>query len=535
MSSWPQDVRQEERGLYNRYSHLDRRAPSMIRLDGRSSSEAVVTLIKHGALAIIIDVLLPLTLIFLNLPGFAEYGYLMSTAVLACWLLHKKSPFFVAHCILVFCAVSLIRRLIDERLGFNNSNPVLLAPYVSCMVSYVVVGRQMLQSKWNWRLTAPYNIALLCIFYGLILAMISERAVSGLVDAMRWSVGPLMALYIVINSNNRVAVFRTCEFVILVSGVVMSVYGIYQYISPPAWDADWMTNILAQGLNSIGTPEPYNVRVFSTMNSPGSLAAVLSVAILIAFRVKTHMILVPLSLMVLGLLLTQYRAVWGGTGLGILLMTLKGPAVFRLRLIAVFGALALLVVPLATIPQISENIVKRVQTIGELKKDASGEDRGHQYATFLSDSTNNLLSGEGLAINGSVRRLDGKGSAVIDSGIIEVYTALGVFCGSIFFAALLGSLRATFASGRLTEGLLCQAVALSMIVQIPFGSVFSGEVGFTVWVFIGLAACGEFKGIAPATPVSGDIGLLRVERSISSKTRDINVKLRADHVSRVVT
>ena len=42
-------------------------------------------------------------------------------------------------------------------------------------------------------------------------------------------------------------------------------YGFLQYLDPPIWDRYWMAYTT---IASIGQPEPYMVRVFSTLNAP---------------------------------------------------------------------------------------------------------------------------------------------------------------------------------------------------------------------------------------------------------------------------
>lgn len=58
--------------------------------------------------------------------------------------------------------------------------------------------------------------------------------------------------------------------------VLVAIYGIIQYLTVPPWDAFWMNNV---EMNSIGIPEPLQIRVFSSMNSPGPCAIFLAMAL----------------------------------------------------------------------------------------------------------------------------------------------------------------------------------------------------------------------------------------------------------------
>jgi NhaP-type Na+/H+ or K+/H+ antiporter len=113
----------------------------------------------------------------------------------------------------------------------------------------------------------------------------------------------------------------------------------------------------------------------------------------------------------------------------------------------------------------------------------------HQYERFLQ-SENDLIVGEGLAIDGASRRLDHAHTVVIDSGIITIYTALGVFIGTLFVCGLIGAMTLTFgADARQSQDMpLYRAIAVATFCQLPFGAVHGGESGFGAWLFIGLAA-----------------------------------------------
>ncbi len=70
------------------------------------------------------------------------------------------------------------------------------------------------------------------------------------------------------------------------AGMTMALYGIAQFVLLPEWDAQWMRNVIELGLDSIGQPEPFAVRVFSTMNSPGSFGIMLMAAIIVALKTQ---------------------------------------------------------------------------------------------------------------------------------------------------------------------------------------------------------------------------------------------------------
>ena len=441
-------------------------------------------------LAACVAFVLPVVLCAAHLGSVARLAYPVLAFLLAGWLYKRRSSWYAGFTVWLFCAAPLIRRLVDEQAGFDLSSPVLLAPYLACafagMALLTFVGRRpAIEAR-------SFLVVVLCIGYGLILAFANGRFLSGLIDAMKWSAGPLFALHMLSSTSKADEAHRSIVLALLIALPPMAVYGIFQYFAPFKWDVDWVTNLqLADpGLASIGQPIPYGLRVFSTMNSPGSFAALASVGILVALQRPTAVSLPLVALMAVALLLTQYRAVWGGTLLGVAYLGFSRSPGTRFRIVLSFGAVVLLMTSSALVPQLRQAISQRIDTIGNLQADRSGEDRMHQYDEFLSDDSGDIVLGAGLAIDGLSRKLDGKTSAVIDSGIIVVFTALGIVFGTVLLLGLAGAVGLSFSryAGRSPPIIGYRAVAIASFCQLPFGAVFVGESGFCVWLFLGLAA-----------------------------------------------
>ena len=101
---------------------------------------------------------------------------------------------------------------------------------------------------------------------------------------MKWSAAPLFALYVPQDADRTDALHRMICLALLIALPLMATYGVALYFAPARWGVDWLTNIqlVDPGLASIGNPLPYELRVFSTMNSPGSFTAFALVGILVA-------------------------------------------------------------------------------------------------------------------------------------------------------------------------------------------------------------------------------------------------------------
>jgi hypothetical protein len=123
------------------------------------------------------------------------------------------------------------------------------------------------------------------------------------------------------------------------------------------------------GFDSIGRPEPFQLRVFSTMNSPGAFGAILSAGVVLALKQRLPVCLACVAPMLVGLALCQYRSLWAATALAIVLIAFApSTGVRRANILAlIFAALALGSTVLS--PDIRHAVVERAATLTELEGD----------------------------------------------------------------------------------------------------------------------------------------------------------------------
>ena len=121
---------------------------------------------------------------------------------------------------------------------------------------------------------------------------------------------------------------------------IIGLYGLYQYIDPPAWDRYWLVN--AQ-ITSAGLPAPFEVRTFSTEHAPAAFATFTAAGLLLVYVLRsgwlTRLAMVPA---ILALALSLYRTAWMSLAAGILFCLLmpatRGRAGAAIALLA--GAIA---------------------------------------------------------------------------------------------------------------------------------------------------------------------------------------------------
>lgn len=449
----------------------------------------------HGVLVVGAVLVLPVLLYVAHLAPLARFAYPLGNFALACWLFARRSPWYAAHCLLIFCFVSLVRRLVDEQAGFDPVNPVLFTPYLCSLFA----GLAFLE---YWSRPRPVHIGAFLLLvggalYGGVLAALDGRLISGAVDALKWMAGPLFAAYALARDDARGAQRALLENALVAAATAMSLYGVWQFVRPATWDALWMQGVAELGMDSIGVPEPFSLRVFSTMNSPGSFGSILLAAILVALKKPLGISIPAISCMLIGLGLCQYRTIWAATALGLCVLALLRPrAAFAPRNLLAIGAVLLALSATALLPEVRDTIGKRANSMNELKSDRSGEERLNQYRDLMSED--GLIAGEGLGLSGAMRRLDGLPRAISDSGLIDTWRSLGVVVGSAYLGALV--LLCARALAPATAGAadldFDRTIAVTTFVQLPMGSVHIGEMGFCAWLFLGLALAARRGGRA---------------------------------------
>lgn len=449
------------------------------------SGSASRPLTSEGVLVVMTALGVPVLLYVAHLAPYGRLLYPATNLVLAGYLFARRSPWYAGHCLLIFCCVSLVRRLVDEQGGWDPSSVVLLTPYLCCLLTVISFGEYW--SRREPRSLGPFLVIAFCVAYGTALAMLNDRFFASIIDAMKWMVGPLFAVYVLANRERLAEIRGVVEPCLVWAGTAMAAYGVVQYFDPQPWDAEWMRNVAQLGFDSIGQPEPFAVRVFSTMNSPGSLGVILSAAIVVALKRRPAILAPTLTLMTVGLALCQYRALWAATVFALILVFCSRGAALKASQGLTLLAVGLVLCSTAAVPRVRETIVERAKTLVTLKGDESLESRQQQYAALAR--ADDLIFGEGLAISGTQRRLDNDPPVAIDGALIEILRGMGVIVGGAFLLAL-SVLFSSLVFPDLSAGrhiFFDRAIVAAIFVQLPMGSVHTGELGFCAWMFLGFA------------------------------------------------
>lgn len=402
------------------------------------------------------------------------------------WLLWtgRKTDYLV-FVLWLFMLTPGLRRVTDLQAGWLQVNLVMLAPYTASVVSIGPVLQGMLRRGFAY--SGLFAIVLACTAYGLVLATVENRLYAGSFEALRWTtpacLGFLVAMETEDQAGLRAAVVRT----MLVALCVLPAYGLYQFVSAPAWDVLWMRE---SKLLSIGLPEPFRIRVFGTMNSPASLASFLMAGLLwvIPSRLAARPLAMGAGLVVL--LLTLVRTAWLGLVVGGVFLVLFGASArVRFNIVAGVACFPLLIGVVEQIPDVAEVTAARIASLSDVANDASFRDRASDYAEFFEVLLPRTPFGVGLGISGSYQTyLDQRVSKVMDGAIMEIGVSLGVFVGGAFLLTILATACiACWNSLRGDDSFLssCGAIVAALTLSLAAGNIAVGETGVLFWVAAG--------------------------------------------------
>jgi hypothetical protein len=358
---------------------------------------------------------------------------------------------------------------------------ILLAPFLT-----VTVAALALLPRWRMlvnKRTAPLFYVLGAICYGAAIAILHFK-VSGLPQAaVSWFLPLVIAFFLFEEQEQCGEIYQSFERAMIGGLLVSGVYGIYQFFQLPVWDAQWM---IQSDLTSIGLPEPTQVRVFSTMNSPQVFAAFCTAGLLIALRshLKLRYLAVPAGL--IALVLSLSRTAWIGLIVGVLYLFFIMSNRQRARIIAVAGSCLIFSFVALQVPEFKELATERFSSFTDPSHDSSYNARVQDYGAVLRTIADNPF-GLGLSSDSGDQAPQTNTIAQQDSSITDSVFSLGILGTAIFAlgSILLGS-DIFIGSGRNTTMVGAKAILLATFAESPFNSVIAGPIAFLLWCCVGL-------------------------------------------------
>lgn len=423
--------------------------------------------------------------------GLVRYLYPAFAAAIAV-VLYRRAPLtYMSFVWWLWFLSPFVRRVVDYRSGWVDPSPILLAPPMATLACFPILFRR---ESELWRRTArPFLLALGSTLYGLCIGYLKVPPKALLVASLSWFTPIIFGFYIYCTfkeSNHTDDYVRTIQKAFRWGVLTMGAYGVVQLLTAPDWDAQWMIN---SQMGSIGTPEPLNLRVFSTMNSPGPLAVALVAGLLLMMGQRGLWVWLASVVGYLCLFFSMARSAWLSWLVGFSLLALKnraqaGKVILVLTLVT---ACFLLLLPGTT----KDSIYTRLQSFGDLQSDSSYQDRqngyGQMVTTVLSDPLGVGLGGVDLIVE---QHDEGLGAR--DSGVLEIVLSLGWCGGAVYLSALGLILTGLFGTGRTHPDfyLVATSISVAVIAELLLGSIMREVSGVVLWGFAGICLGLRYEG-----------------------------------------
>jgi hypothetical protein len=421
-----------------------------------------------------------------------NYAYLAATLAVGALLYWRRPGLYIGFTWWLWFLTPEVRRLLDYVQGWNPINPVMLAPYLVSALAFFTLVHHLPKLQLNRYF--PFVLIFSGVFYAYAVGVYRAGVFSSTYQLVEWSVPVAFAFYLVVHWRKypvyRQAVQRTFVWAVLLMGV----YGLIQFFYLPPWDRYWM---LMTPIKTVGSPEPMELRVFSTMNSQTPFADVMMAGLLLLLGGGGLLRWPAATAGYTSFFLSLVRQAWGGWLIGLLfIIAHRGRS--RPGLLVTLAITALMVLPLLNVGPVADRINERLETIANIGQDTSFRARVEFYEEFLPQALLNPV-GEGLGSTGlgtklSAEKLGELGeNASFDSGVLELPYLFGWLGTTLYVSGLAWLLYYALRSRR-SEDLFAVAslgVVVGILVQLPFNDKTDGLPGMLLWSFIGLAIAAE--------------------------------------------
>ena len=443
-------------------------------LGGQSAAWAVVTgLLAFTALCL-----------FTGLAGSLRYTFPVLSLAVGGFFYWLYPEMFVGFCLWLWFLTPFLRRLVDFRSGFEPLSTILLAPHAVSLLTVITFVRN--PSAFTKKTGLPFLMALAAIIYGAAVGLPHVPAKDLVVGILNWATPVFFAFHLFVNWRSYPAISSVVRRSFLFGVFVMGAYGLYQFFVLPGWDRDWLAGVIGEGTGlSFGLPEPMQVRVFSTMNSSGTLAPVLMAGLLLLFAMRGWKT-IPVALVGYAtFLLTMVRAAWFGwfVGLALLLVYFHGAPTAQSHRGGRAGCGLIARGPGRSSPPTScWRSACKVSLI--LKKDESANDRLGGYKQLLAESLKNPF-GNGIgSMDATQQRYADQTIGARDSAILDMLLSLG-WLGALLYGSSLVVLYFVQRRypGQDSFSHASRAIFIALIAQFPLGSLMLGVNGVALWSF----------------------------------------------------
>jgi putative inorganic carbon (hco3(-)) transporter len=392
-----------------------------------------------------------------------------------------------------------IRRLLALITGYIENDPLSVAPFLATVA---LGGLELLRIHLPTRIRRILLMAAAGFALGLPVGFIAGPR-SAIFAALAYLAGISAA---VLGAGERGTVKdSTLRRALLFGMLPVACYAILQRVlALPSWDQLWLD---ATRFGSIGVEEGTSVRVFASVNSPGTLAGLLGLSLLCFLTVHRARLvtLAGATIVTVALALTFVRSAW----IGLLVAGLAHVIASRGRSAGVvLGSIAIAVaatVALAPVSPTAQDVVERANSIVDFRRDTSATERRQTFVSTAPEAASRPL-GFGLGTAGEPSKLSGESTLrATDNGYLALLYQSGPLGLALVLAALGFILVAAWRGARAPGAgqelrLLLFAMFVYLLVLTTSGDEFYGAHGMVLWFICGQVLAYDMRRRAGTVP-----------------------------------
>jgi O-antigen ligase len=424
----------------------------------------------------------------------------------------------------VWIFIPELRRIFDLKYGFSSVSIFSLLPLLLIAPLALIAFRQRRKVQKPVRTAA---VTWFLVFgYALIVGLATGNGLASVYSYVVFTLPVALGVWISLWECDPAEQLEFIADVLLAFVSISAIYAIYQYVSPPAWDAMW---VYATKMWSVGVPKPFGLRPWGTLGAPGTFADVLVVTLIANAVVKrplTWLRALGIVICLIALLLTLGRADWIALviGLGVLLVLAPRRKAF-FTTAALVMAIAAAVAGLSTAftaetDTATQKIIDRFSTFDDLSGDTSAQVRQREIDVGVQAAIENPL-GAGLGQFGPAGSLNpnlANGANInMDGGYLMRFIEMGYLGVAGYVITVVGTIVAVlrgWAQARNNRRTNAMAVAaVSVAVQTVFlfmdtaTDTHASIDGLLFWTFVALG----FRAVSPSlTEVAGRVAGMHV-------------------------
>lgn len=457
----------------------------MVYLSSNTSTQEISD--KKSWLAIWLFCLLNGSLLLIGIGAPLVFLYPASAFCLGVFLYYRSSHLYIGLVWWLTFAGPLIRKLIDYHSGYVTPGPWGFVPALIPCISMFALFKHGPTAHAKGGL--PYIFVFAAIAYAALIGLYQNPANALFNGLLSW-LGPVaFSFYLFINWRDYPKHRQAFRKAFLWGVLFLGFYGLYQFVSAPAWDVFWMKNIDA---GSFGQPEPFGIRVYSSMGAPQVFANTILAGLLLLFCESSNPVsYVSISTGYLAFILTMARSVWLASAIGIPLFLLTLKPKFQIRMIFV-GVIfsAVVAISLLSWDRVYDLFYERFESFFDLDSDISLNARQEGYAKLWSIAVTQFL-GQGIGFSwGQYGSEIGGG----DSAIFPLMFTFGWTGGAAYSIGFLMLFLVLLTSREASADVFmvaCRAIVITMFAQIGLNAIFQETFGMLLWGFLGIGLAGQ--------------------------------------------